>query len=521
MANTTNNPQQFLDRDGLSTLWGRITTEFAPRWKSYRPLLTNESFATNQTPPDIADAHQTNADGLCIDFASAGVLTLEDGTVYGKGIRVKLPRVVAPTDGVANSGKDGIMSWEDKQKLDSIESTAENAVTIKGVKVGINSDDELRKLKLDDKFVNWDLRFDSTVNELQVVDVNNENAVLTKVNVKDFVSDAIKEGFLVGASLVTSKPLGNNQVKEGTYIKLTFKIKDGSDTENNVSDVYLDVNDLIDVYTAGTGISINNDLTNDTVDGTPRTTEISLKTAQTGEIGGVKIKRDNTSLDNTSTLKTTNQNGRYFGVEINKDDVAFVNVPIGELGVGDDVLSGTPITVDPSTGGEFTIVTGINSEPAVETNGDITGNTITLNTCKVEIAGETSITKVTPDLTESVEITAHNKGTFTAITEITPGGTNGHELTLTKTTYTLPVSPSIDNTTDSTKDTTKQLVANYTDSAGNPTSTSTILKDITTEKVIAENGVESYVITKTYETIDVHVTPIDISFINGLTLMTS
>lgn len=520
MANTTNNPQQFLDRDGLSTLWGRITTEFAPRWKSYRPLLTNESFATNQTPPDIADAHQTNADGLCIDFASAGVLTLEDGSVYGKGIRVKLPRVVAPTDGVANSGMDGIMSWEDKEKLDSLENTAENAVTIKGVKVGTNSNQEQRKLKLTDKFVNWDLRFNSTANELQVVDVNNGNTVLTKVSVKDFVADAIKEGFLVGATLVTSKPLGNNQVKEGTYIKLSFKIKDGSDTENNVSDVYLDVNDLIDVYTAGTGISINNDLTNDTTNDAPRTTEINLKTAQTGEIGGVKIKRDNISLDNTSILKTTNQNGRYFGVEINKDDVAFVNVPIGELSAGSNVLGGTT-TVNTSEGGEFTFVTGISKiEYTTNASGDITGNTITLGTGKIEIVKETSITKAT-DSTVSGGAIAHNGGTFTAITEITPGGTNGHELTLTKTTYTLPAVPSIDDTTDSTKDTTKQLIANYTDSAGNPSSTSKVLKDITADKVADANGVESYVITKVYETIDVHVTPIDISFINGLTLMTS
>lgn len=518
MANTTNNPQQFLDRDGLSTLWGRITTEFAPRWKSYRPLLTNEAFAANQTPPDIADAHQTNEDGLCIDFASAGVLTLEDGTVYGKGIRVKLPRAVAPTDGVANSGKDGIMSWEDKQKLDSIESTAENAVTIKGVKIGVNSDQEKRKLKLTDKFVNWDLRFNSTANELQVVDVNNENTVLTKVNVKDFVADAIMEGFLAGASLVTSKPLGNNQVKEGTYIKLTFKIKDGSDTENDVTDVYLDVNDLIDVYTAGTGISITNDLTNDTINDTPRTTTINLKTASDTEIGGVKIKRDNTNLNNTSNLKTTNQNGRYFGVELNKDDVAFVNVPIGELSVGTNVLGGTT-TVNASEGGEFTFVTGISKiEHTTNASGEITGNTITLGTGKIEIVKETSITKAT-DTIKSGGTIAHNGGTFTAITEITPGGTNGHELTLTKTTYTLPVAPEFDDTTDST--TTKQLVANYTDSAGNPTSTSTILKDITTEKVTGEDGVESYLITKTYETIDVHVTPIDVSFINSLTLMTS
>lgn len=516
MANTTNNPQQFLDRDGLSTLWGRITTEFAPRWKSYRPLLTNESFASNQTPPDIADAHQTNADGLCIDFASAGVLTLEDGTVYGKGIRVKLPRVVAPTDGVANSGMDGIMSWEDKQKLDSIESTAENAVTIKGVKVGTNSDDEKRKLTLTaDKFVNWDLRFNSTANELQVVDINNENTVLTKVSVKDFVADAIKEGFLVGASLVTSKPNGDGS-EEGTYIKLTFKIKEGNGTENNVTDVYINVSDLIDVYTEGTGISINNDLTNDTVDGAPRTTTISLKTATDNEIGGVKIKRDNTNLNNTSTLKTTNQNGRYFGVELNKDDVAFVNVPIGELSAGSNVLGGTT-TVNTNEGGEFTFVTGISKiEHTTNAGGDVTGNTITLNTGKIEITKETSITKA--DSAASGGTIAH-KGTFTAITEVTPGGTNGHKLTLTKTTYTLPDVPDIDDTTDST--TTKQLVANYTDSAGNPTSTSTILKDITAEKVTGENGVESYVITKTYETIDVHVTPIDVSFINSLTLMTS
>ena len=77
----------------------------------------------------------------------------------------------------------------------------------------------------------------------------------------------------------------------------------------------------------GTGITVSNSGTAITGSG-ERT--ISLNTATTEAIGGIKIAKDNTGYSvtaNTSSLSADASGDKYYGVEIDKNDKAFVYVP--------------------------------------------------------------------------------------------------------------------------------------------------------------------------------------------------
>jgi hypothetical protein len=79
--------------------------------------------------------------------------------------------------------------------------------------------------------------------------------------------------------------------------------------------------------TQGTGITVSSSGTAITGSG-ERT--ITLNTAATGTIGGIKIHKDNSSYAvtaNTSSISADISSGKYYAVEIDKNDKAFVYVP--------------------------------------------------------------------------------------------------------------------------------------------------------------------------------------------------
>lgn len=75
---------------------------------------------------------------------------------------------------------------------------------------------------------------------------NNEGTVISSIDATDF----IKDGMLDSASLEVN-PSGQS---EGTYILLTFN------TDAGKENIYVNVTSLVDVYTAGNGISIDNNI---------------------------------------------------------------------------------------------------------------------------------------------------------------------------------------------------------------------------------------------------------------------
>lgn len=77
--------------------------------------------------------------------------------------------------------------------------------------------------------------------------------------------------------------------------------------------------------TPGTGLTNGTEETAITTSGT-----LNLKTASTSEIGGVKIAKDNSSYTVTTATSAISNNitsGKYYGVELDKNDKAFVYVP--------------------------------------------------------------------------------------------------------------------------------------------------------------------------------------------------
>lgn len=413
---------KFLSEEGLEKLWTKIIEGFSPRWHAYKPSnqKTSSDKATTYTTNDTNNCISADQNNVTINFSSAGVLKNGDSE-YGNDIRLVLNHAVASTNG--SGGSAGLMSAADKEKIDSlnlddIENNIEVITTIKGEKVNGT------ELTLTDKFANWNLEYNAETNTLDIVDKNNSNAVLTSVNVNDFIGEVFKDGFITDVSLV-DKDDNNNS---GIFIKLVFVLTKTSASNENTDytkTLYLNVADLIDTYTAGTGISLG-ESNNSGVDNTPTSTVINLKAATATEIGGIKVK----STDKTpSYQELTTEDDRYFSIEKDTNDFAFVNVPICELEITGSADPNNPDTINVSEGGKIKYIS------QVERNSTSTKHSIDIVYDEIEIKKETDITVV--DGT-TVENSLDKSGTFTAITGITPSGTNGHELKLDKTTFKFP-----------------------------------------------------------------------------------
>ena len=422
------NVKQFLDKAGVEALWDRIYNGFAPRWQSYKPSNAASS-DEDKLPADFINTYESDhivngaKDGrksLDIAFVSAGAIKDAQGNKYGRDLVIQIPEVKSPSSATAGDGKYGVMSPTDKWKLDHVGSTAEDAVTIKGVKV------DGTELTLTNKFVNWKLNYDTSTNELQIVDLNSSSsAVLSRVDMDSILPDVITKGFLQNATITNEDGTGN----KGLFLKLTFAISLNNGTVTNATDVYISVNDLIDVYNAGTGISVTQS-TEPTADGTARTSTINLKPAATNEIGGIKIAADNSTTDNTSSLRKESATGRNFGVMTNKDDVAYVNVPVDTLEVDTSTIADDSIAI--ATADSFQVLAGYAKSASTDGNGwklTPTYKTISVNKeTDVTISGNTG--SDTKTLTWG--------GTFDILKTVTTGGTNGHTLTRTKSTMTMP-----------------------------------------------------------------------------------
>lgn len=484
MGDTTKHTR-FLNEEGLEKLWEMIRTGFSPRWNSYKP--NNKSTgdtATIYSSDDNNTCIESNTDNIVINFSSGG--RLENGNVtYGNDIRLVLTGAKASENGIG--GNAGLLSANDKEKINTISENIEDTITIKGEKVNGNA------LALADKYTNWNLEYNSITNTLNIVDKNNSNAVLTSVNVNDFIGEVFKDGFITDVSLVDKDENDNS----GIFIKLDFSLTKTDSSAGNTEftkTIYLNVSDLIDVYTAGTGISIDT-TENSGIDNTHSNTKINIKSAATDEIGGIKVKSTNTS---PTHHELTDAASRYFSVEKDTNDFAFVNVPICELEIINSVDPDNPSTINVSAGGKIKFIS------QVENNSTSTKHTVGVSYDEITINKETSITAVAGTSSTSTDAAKHN-GTFTAITGITPSGTNGHELKLNTTTFKFPkmtieTNQILDGTGANVPDTTVTAYQNEC----------RVLTDInydeTNDKII-----------KTYTDINVAIQSIPNSTINGLT----
>ena len=475
MANTTN--KKFLDEVGLALLWEKIQTGFAPRWSAYKPSATT---ATQE------------ASVVKMPFSSAGILTV-DGTKYGEPIVVTIP--AATTDAA------GVMTKADKTKLDNMSSSITGAITLSNVAIenhkliATNVEDaELTDANgnkvVHEKCINFG--FDYNAQKLRLLDRNNSNKVLGSVD----LTDIIKDRFLNGVEVVDRKD-GETEAT-GLWLKMIFLTKDLASNTDATETVYVSLLDLVDVYTAGTGISITNGAEN-SADSTKRSSTIKLKAATASAIGGAAVHAVSTTKEAVALTDITK---RYFGVELGKSNKAIVNVPIGTLTKADSVYDSTGVTLSPSAGGSVDLAYEIND---ISQNADNTGNIIKLGTKKITLAKETSVTIAGTG--GDTGATLKFGDTFKVFKDISVGDTNGHQITRSNTTWTLPSLTKKTATADTTQPDLQELVADN--------SASQLSITCVSDLAVTETG-DITPITKTY-TAWVNVLSIEDSTIDALT----
>lgn len=214
----------------------------------------------------------THADGIY--FATDVGQILMNGVEYGGDSDKKVANVelntqangivITYTDttsttllfGKASTVVDGLMSKEDKAKLDGIETGAEKNI-IETVKVngttltpdvsravnvtipaatvtGVKSGDKVLALANKELSTTLGLTYDSATKKINLTGIG--SAVIASVDATDFIKDGMVEG-------VSFNP-------DTKMLTITFN------TESGKEDIEVNLSDLVDTYTAGTGITI-------------------------------------------------------------------------------------------------------------------------------------------------------------------------------------------------------------------------------------------------------------------------
>lgn len=422
--------KQYLDKEGLNALWRKIDGTFSPRSLAYRPTVLGG-----------------DATSLTIQFKNAN----DEQT-----------NIVLPLVNSVDSMKPhaGLMSPSDKDKLDSLDSTAENAVTLKNILVG-GGDANAAPVKLivntkqtdiskdDYKAVAFGLSYDTDSDLLSIVDLNtqvkdnngNITTPATALSSVHILGDALKDAMIENVEVVNS-----NGTNDGLFLKFTFKtINQQGDVSNtgNTRVVYVNIADLVDIYTGGTGISIdNNASSNAGADYTERSTVINLKTAATDEIGGIKVHKNNASVSVSALTSNTSGNiggasHRYLGVEIDKNGQAFVYNPIEVVNIANASTS----TDTTNHGGTFTAMTGLTKDVDLTTGNITLQPTVTTYT----LPSETTLSKGTEAAATASKLEFGDK--FTVVTDTT---VDNHTITDVNTEFELPVETVLSTSVDET-----------------------------------------------------------------------
>ena len=526
----------YLDSAGLAALWSKIQTGFAPRWTAYKPAAPS----TDGVPPIDYNMDVDETKGG-INFVSAGVLT-SGGTKYGSDIRVVVPAAVPAING--SGGTAGLLSSVDKEKIDNMGTTAEGLVTLKGIHVGKNNG---TALKIDgNKFAHFNFVYNENTKSLDITDRNSSDAVLATVPIAHFTEDLAISSVISDADVVAALPsqlpadavVTSSTTTNGPWLKLSFILtreginaSTGADeTYTETKTVYTSLADLVSTYTASTGLEVIN-LANDGVDDTATTAAFRLKSAATGERGGVKVvdvttgkAKNGTNYVTTSgttyteAIKHTTDTGRYFGLERNSEDVAFVNVPIGNLSAADEINVGDQ-SIDvkenarTNAAQSFTVISGL----TVSKDTDCQGNSISYKTKTIEILPETPVTWAADGT--GTATTLYDGATFSVVTKVeSTSGKNGHELKQTKTAFTFQETELGFGTTVNAADAGDKFVA----SAGHVTGGTTAEEENisiaggNSFTYLEDIAVNHHTITKTFKKTVISTPTIPLSVINAL-----
>lgn len=318
--------KKFLDYAGLSQFWGIITGKFATKDEAIKTISIGEGTAPQVTKDliyetvngaqtvvtlpsastessglmsadhfKIIDDLKTNIDELA-PFAG---LKIDGSEVSLTGRRANI-QLKYESYGDAASGKSAYISLIDADypSVGSWSETNENdylanAQTIPGRYTAVQKGTEI-------KYYKWSEESAGPVNS---IGEPLHNLPISKID----VTELIKTGLLKDADVVVN-PAGQ---AAGTYLKLVFNTSPDADTETT-NTVYINVTDLVELYTAGEGITIT-DIANEGADDIATTGVIKVNAATDTTLGAIK-------LGYTEGAKT-------YKVQLDSNNRAFVAVP--------------------------------------------------------------------------------------------------------------------------------------------------------------------------------------------------
>lgn len=318
--------KKFLDYAGLSQFWGIITGKFATKDEAIKTISIGEGTAPQVTKDliyetvngaqtvvtlpsastessglmsadhfKIIDDLKTNIDELA-PFAG---LKIDGSEVSLTGRRANI-QLKYESYGDAASGKSAYISLIDADypSVGSWSETNENdylanAQTIPGRYTAVQKGTDI-------KYYKWSEESAGPVNS---IGEPLHNLPISKID----VTELIKTGLLKDADVVVN-PAGQ---AAGTYLKLVFNTSPDADTETT-NTVYINVTDLIELYTAGEGITIT-DIANEGADDIATTGVIKVNAATDTTLGAIK-------LGYTEGAKT-------YKVQLDSNNRAFVAVP--------------------------------------------------------------------------------------------------------------------------------------------------------------------------------------------------
>ena len=371
--------KQFLDYAGLQQFWGIIDAKFANK----------------------VDAAKVGS--FRFDAAPAGVtMKYTDSAVSPKTYDIELPMAVGGGKTGDGDPQAGLLSAADKAIIDDLENRINDMAPFHGLKIdgkeiylpgkrgnigldfvtggtdgartakielvdlayreayGTNSWSEITASEYeaghgagnnayyayDNKYYKWSV--DGVKGP-----VNNIQAPLMSAPISSIdVSELVKSGLLKDADVVYRAEAPG--VAAGMYLKLQFYTysgdgEGGEGAVEEVKDVYINVTDLVDIYTAGEGIDITNDAQSGGDDA--RTGTIKVKVATATELGAVKVGY----TDDTAK--------QLYKVQLDADGNAFVAVPWEHTSVN-------VTTNDTNAAGEkYLVVTNTHELTKVDANG--------------------------------------------------------------------------------------------------------------------------------------------------------
>lgn len=176
------------------------------------------------------------------------------------------------------------------------------------------------------------------------------NQAITKID----VTELVKTGLLIDSDVVIN-PEG---FTAGTYLKLTFNAYNAADGTSKPQIQYINVTDLVEIYSAGEGISI--DEANAGTDDIARTGVINVVAATDATLGAIKT--------GYTVPETANANAKTYAVELDANSKAYVAVPWNET----VVKAGTPAEDKDVDGNPYLVVSCESTPVTSETDGSTT-----------------------------------------------------------------------------------------------------------------------------------------------------